>query len=191
MEFIIHYSNLLKIKEEVKLSFHSGKGYNGYYYNTKHKIVLNDTIFNTWDKDRRAWEFLIAHELVHAKYKDLSVDGLYGVFIPKIALKNAFKEMRANTIAYKLTNFTPVELASYFKEIYAYPESVSGITGGYLRGEEYTNFILQHPEWNEETIEAAGRYFRNYGHRWNYFRLVFERNYMKVKEGYLLALDFS
>lgn len=191
MEVIKHYSKLLNMKESVKFKTVKGEGFNGKYYSFNHRISLNKTIYKTWDKKRRVWEFLIVHELVHAKYKDLQKEGITSTWSPKIALKNAFKELRANTIAYQLTNYTSEELEYYFKEIYSYGDSISAVTGGYLKGEEYINFILEYPEWNRETIEAAGKYFRTYGNWWNYFRRTFEKNYLEVKEGFLLAENSS
>lgn len=172
------YVEILKIKRPINLSFSKNKQFGGYY--RCNKVTLNQSIFKNWDDNKKSCEFLIVHELVHAKYDDSNtiLEGLGSVLFPKISIKLAFCELRANVIAYDITRSSEEDLKNYFRYFYSYsPIEYLGRTGGYLKGSEYEEFIQRYPTWTTKTVKEAATYFKRCS---LLYRLVPENYYNKL-----------
>lgn len=178
-ESLKHYSTILQIQPP-KLAFSSNRNFGGQYY--KNVVTLNQPIIEKWDNERKVCEFLLVHELVHAKYDEsLSIfDGFKSILIPSVSVYLAFSELRANTMAYEITGSNELDLKHYFSNFYPYTKiPFFAYSGGYLKGNEYVDFIRQHEKWTTETIKEASIYFKGYS---LWYMLVHKRNYLKLQQ---------
>lgn len=178
-ESLQHYSTILQIPLP-KLVFSTNKSFGG--RNDKNALILNQPIIENWDNERKACEFVLAHELVHAKYGESSsnFEGFKSVLIPSVSVKLAFSELRANIMAYEITESNELDLKHYFSNFYPYAiTAFMAYTGGYLKGNEYVEFIRQHPKWTTQTVKDAAIYFKNYC---LWYKLVRKNNYLKLQQ---------
>lgn len=177
-ESLQHYSTILQI-EPPKLAFSSNRNFGGQYY--KNVVTLNQPIIENWDNERKVCEFILVHELVHAKYEESSIfAGFKSLFIPSASVKLAFSELRANTMAYEITGIDDLKLKHYFDNYYPYPKiPFIAYSGGYLKGHEYVEFIRQHQKWTTQTIKEASIYFKRYS---LWYRLVRKGIYLKLQQ---------
>lgn len=176
-ETLQHFSRILQIHSP-KLHFSSNKNFGGQYY--KNKVTINQPIIENWDNERKVCEFLLAHELVHAKYDESAIsEGLKSVLFPSVSVKLAFSELRANTMAYEITGSNELDLKHYFSNFYPYPIiPYFASSGGYLKGNQYIEFILLHPKWTTQTIEDVPSFLKRYS---LWYRLVPKGTYLRIQ----------
>ncbi|MER2107664.1 MAG: hypothetical protein ABS949_12065 [Solibacillus sp.] len=177
-ECLQNYSRILQIPAP-KLAFSSNKTFGGEY--SKNLVTLNRLVIENWDNERKVCEFILVHELIHAKYNESSiVVGLMSFFCPSVSVKLAFSELRANTMAYEITGSNESVLEHYFTNFYFYNKiPFISYSGGYLKGQEYVEFIRQHQKWTTQTIENASIYFKNYC---LWYKLVSLKKYLQIQQ---------
>lgn len=177
-----YYYKILQIQRPIRLNFSSNMNFGGKYQHNK--VTLNRPIIDNWEQERKVCEFLIAHELVHAKYNDSNIfSGFTSFFCPPISVKLAFRELRANTIAFDITNCNELDLTNYFSNFYFYSRATYfGTSGGYLDGNANIEFIQEHKSWTHKTVKAATSYFKHYSLMYRfvpkYFYNKFEQQFL-------------
>lgn len=186
--------NRLTIKHKKRdNSFNGQYGY-GKFFNRQ--ILLCERVFNVWaeEENRRMSEFLIAHELVHAKFNERGFLAALSILSPVLSLKRALSELRANVGACQLTNTSETDLKKYFnpeeeKEKYNYYPKIfktySALTGGYIDGKRNYDFIVANDNWNEETASKAREMIRGYSILFKWIPLSW---YKKIEKEYSKAL---
>lgn len=178
------YCTILQMPEP-ELKIKKGPTIGGLYKNNV--VYLFQPVIDKWNEERSKCEFVLVHELIHAKYRESSwIEGLASLFLPSVAVKKAYSELRANTLAFELTGMNEADLTRYFTEDYA-TDTQSFITysGGYLLGNENIEFIRLHPIWTNRTVQDATAYFKSYN--W-WYKLVSQQRYEKLQNLYLRDL---
>lgn len=182
--------NRLTIKH--KKRDHSFFGQYGYGKFFDRQILLCERVFNVWaeEENRRMSEFLIAHELVHAKFNERGLLAALSILSPVLSLKRALSELRANVGACQLTNTSETDLKKFFNpegekgKYNYYPKifkSWLSLTGGYIDGKRNYNFIVSNNEWKEETASKAREMIRGYSRLFKWIPLSW---YKKIEKKY-------
>ncbi|WP_427109033.1 hypothetical protein [Lysinibacillus xylanilyticus] len=126
-------------------------------------VQIQNITVNQWIKYPQRTKFVIIHELVHAKFKELQ-NPFYVVFRflipPKVALIYALRELRANTIAYEQLGCNVEVLEDYFTNFYNVNSNTKGnLAMGYVSGVTNIKLIKANPIWNKQAIEDAIIFF--------------------------------
>lgn len=174
------YCTILQMSEP-RLKFKKAANIGGSYNNNV--VYLNQHVIDKWNEERSKCEFILVHELIHEKYRESSfIEGIAFLFVPAVAVKKAYSELRANTLAFELTGIAEADLTRYFTEEYATDtQTFASYSGGYLLGAENIEFIRLHPTWTNLTVQDATAFFKTYN-RW--YKLVSQKRYEKLQDKY-------
>lgn len=174
------YCTILQMPEP-ELKIKKGSTIGGLYKNNV--VYLFQPVIDKWNEERSKCEFILVHELIHSKYRESSWrEGLASLFVPAVAVKKAYSELRANTLAFELTGISEADLTRYFTEDYATDtQTFASYSGGYLLGAENIEFIRLHPTWTNLTVEDATAFFKTYN--W-WYKMVSQKRYEKLQYKY-------
>ncbi|UXJ71371.1 hypothetical protein [Lysinibacillus fusiformis] len=154
------YKNKLGIPKEITLSF-KGIGDSG-MYTMFNSIIIDNITVKQWTTNPHRTKFVIIHELVHGKFKELK-NPFYIAFPflipPAVSLKYAMRELRANTIAHEKLDCSHEVLEDYFTNYCKIKDTSTNLALGYVSGITYINLINSNPIWNKQAIEDAIVYF--------------------------------
>jgi len=150
------YKELLNINNDLSFRINRSNGCGGTYL--KNKVVLDLGTAKEWIEHPNRTKYVIAHELVHAKFNETRNPLLSVIVPPGLNLEYLLSELRANTIAYQMLGQNETVLEDYFLEFNKMSSNLFHVNGGYLSSDKFVNLIKKNPNWNEQAIVDAINY---------------------------------
>ncbi len=179
------YKELLNINNDLSFRINRSNGCGGTYL--KNKVVLDLGTAKEWIEHPNRTKYVIAHELVHAKYNETRNPWLSVIVPPGLNLKYLLSELRANTIAYQMLGQNETVLEDYFFEFNKMNSNPFHVNGGYLSSDKFVNLIKKNPNWDEQAIVDAINYFSE---QYKYIRCFVSKNRKeKIKNQFIKQLE--
>lgn len=174
---MIRYKKLLNINDYISFKVNKFPDRNsGTYY--KKGIILDLGTAREWDVHPNRARYVLAHELVHAKYDEDRKFWLNIIVPPGLTLEYLLSELRANTIAYQILGQKENVLEDYFYNFNMITSNILNVNGGYLSSDKFVFLIKQNPVWNEQAIVDAVIYLSQ--KYWFIRYLVSKRRKVKI-----------
>ncbi|MFY0519342.1 hypothetical protein ACOMCU_16165 [Lysinibacillus sp. UGB7] len=153
------FKKMLSINKYVPLSFNNWqRGKSGSY--SRKGICIDLGTVTEWYEQPYRTKYVLAHELVHAKFNEIRKPWLNIIVLPAMTLEYLMSELRANTIAFELLGQDADILVDYFNNFYVVKfNNPFNVNNGYLSGKTNVYLIKQNPSWNEKAIEDAIDFF--------------------------------
>lgn len=182
-----YFMKMLKINEAVPLTFNNWRsGKSGSY--SKKGVSIDLGTVNEWHEHPYRTKFVLAHELVHAKYNEIKNPLLNIIVPPSLSLEYLLSELRANTIAFQMLGQEEYILEDYFNNFYTGKhDNILHASGGYLSGKTNLILIKRNPVWNQQAVNDASVYLTK--KLW-FLKLVSKNQIEKVKNKFINQLDF-